>query len=85
MMMIQATKTTTVTKTELGTLLLACTKLIGMMDNPSSRIDFSKDSTLSRNKSNAPIVTTPSVDLQPIQEEVIPGVLKAPSAKEAGE
>ena len=24
--------------------------IIGMMDNPSSRVDFSKDSTLSRNK-----------------------------------
>ena len=59
--------------------------VIGMMDNPASRIDFSKDSTLSRNKSNAPIVTAPSVDLQPIQEEVIPNVLKVPSVNEGGE
>ena len=29
--------------------------VIGMMENPSSKIDFSKDSTLTRNKGNANI------------------------------
>ena len=57
---------------------------IGMMDNPSSRIEFSKDSTLSRNKGNSVIETAPAVDLLPIEEKV-PPVLSVPAQSEDGE
>ena len=55
--------------------------IIGMMDNPSSRIEFSKDSTLSRNKGNSIIETAPAVDLLPIEEKV-PPVLSVPAESE---
>ena len=58
--------------------------IIGMMDNPASRIDFSKDSTLSRNKRSAAVETAPAVDLLPIGEQVAP-LIKAPSETEEGE
>ena len=58
--------------------------IIGMMDNPSSRIDFSKDSTLSRNKRSAAVETAPAVDLLPIGEQVAP-LIKVPSETEEGE
>ena len=58
--------------------------IIGMMDNPSSRIEFSKDSTLSRNKGNSVIETAPAVDLLPIEEKVSP-ILSVPSESEDGE
>ena len=58
--------------------------IIGMMDNPSSRIEFSKDSTLSRNKGNAAIESTPAVDLLPIDKKV-PPVLTVPAESEDGE
>ena len=57
---------------------------IGMMENPSSRIEFSKDSTLSRNKGNAAVETAPAVDLLPIDKKV-PPVLTAPNESEDGE
>ena len=57
---------------------------IGMMDNPSSRIEFSKDSTLSRNKGNAAVETPPAMDLLPIEEKV-PPVLAVPVESEDGE
>ena len=41
---------------------------IGMMDNPASRIDFSNKPTLSRNKGTENAVSTPTVDLQPIEK-----------------
>ena len=40
---------------------------IGMMDNPASRIDFSNKPTLSRNEGTGNAVSTPTVDLQPIE------------------
>ena len=41
---------------------------IGMMDNPASRIDFSNKPTLSRNEGTGNAVSTPTVDLQPIEK-----------------
>ena len=58
--------------------------IIGMMDNPSSRIEFSKDSTLSRNKGNSAVEIAPAVDLLPIEEKVTP-VLSAPDESKDGE
>ena len=57
--------------------------IIGMMDNPSSRIDFSKDPTLSRNKGTQNVETVPGVELQPI-EQITPKVNALP-AEESGE
>ena len=56
---------------------------IGMMDNPASRIDFSKDPTLSRNKGTLNIESIPAIELQPI-EQIIPKVNTLP-ADESGE
>jgi len=56
----------------LAVAFMALAITIGMMDNPSSRIDFSKDSTLSRHKGNESIETTPGVDLLPLDEKVVP-------------
>ena len=55
---------------------------IGMMDNPASRIDFSNKPTLSRNEGTGNAVSTPSVDLQPI-EKVAP--LAVPTENNDGE
>ena len=57
--------------------------IIGMMDNPSSRIEFSKDSTLSRNKGNSVVETAPAVDLLPI-EETVPPPLTVPTESNDG-
>ena len=54
--------------------------IIGMMDNPASRIDFSNEPALSRNKGTNNILATPQVDLQPI-EEALPA-LNAPTNSE---
>ena len=59
--------------------------IIGMMDNPSSRIDFSKDSTLSRNKGNVPVKTTPVENLIPIEGNSVPDAVKIPTESESGE
>tara|TARA_B100000586_G_C19698000_1_gene256267 strand:+ start:78 stop:458 length:381 start_codon:yes stop_codon:yes gene_type:complete len=56
---------------------------IGMMDNPASRIDFSKDPTLSRNKGTQNVESVPGVELQPI-EQITPKVNALP-AEESGE
>ena len=56
---------------------------IGMMDNPASRIDFSKDPTLSRNKGTLNVESVPEVELQPI-EKIFPKVNTLP-ADESGE
>ena len=56
---------------------------IGMMDNPASRIDFSKDPTLSRNKGTVNIESSPEVELQPIEQST-PAV-KAPLKDESNE
>ena len=55
---------------------------IGMMDNPASRIDFSNKPTLSRNEGTGNAVSTPTVDLQPI-EKVAP--LAVPTENSDGE
>ena len=55
---------------------------IGMMDNPASRIDFSNKPTLSRNEGSRNAVSTPTVDLQPI-EKVAP--LAIPTENNDGE
>ena len=55
---------------------------IGMMDNPASRIDFSNKPTLSRNEGTGNAVSTPTVDLQPI-EKVAP--LAVPTENKDGE
>ena len=55
---------------------------IGMMDNPASRIDFSNKPTLSRNEGTGNAVSTPAVDLQPI-EKVAP--LTVPTGNNNGE
>ena len=55
---------------------------IGMMDNPASRIDFSNKPTLSRNEGTGNAVSTPTVDLQPI-EKVAP--LAVPTENNDGE
>ena len=55
---------------------------IGMMDNPASRIDFSNKPTLSRNEGTGNAVSTPVVDLQPI-EKVAP--LTVPTEDNDGE
>jgi preprotein translocase subunit SecG len=55
---------------------------IGMMDNPASRIDFSNKPTLSRNEGTGNAVSTPAVDLQPI-EKVAP--LTVPTENNDGE
>ena len=42
--------------------------IIGMMDNPASRIDFNPEPVLSsKNKSTKNVLTTPPVELQPIE------------------
>jgi len=53
--------------------------LIGMMDNPSSRIDFSKDPVISKNKGSVLPAAAPNVDLKPLEtvkseEDVIKAV-----------
>ena len=52
--------------------------VIGMMENPSSRIDFSTDPTMSRNKGNVIAEPPPAIDLIPIEEQASP-ILKVPA------
>ena len=59
--------------------------IIGMMDNPSSRIDFSKDSILSRNKDNVNVMTTPVENLMPIEGTTVPDPAKIPTDREGEE
>ena len=42
--------------------------IIGMMDNPASRIDFSNEPTLSRNKGSSDVLPAAPVELQPIEQ-----------------
>ena len=57
--------------------------IIGMMDNPASRIDFNPEPVLSsKNKSAQNVFTTPPLELQPI-ETTLPAVEK-PASKEEG-
>ena len=45
---------------------------IGMMDNPASRIDFSKEPIISRNKGTVNGQTAPAVELQPVEQSIPP-------------
>ena len=57
--------------------------IIGMMDNPASRIDFNPEPVLSsKNKGAQNVLSTPPVELQPI-ETTLP-VVEKPSGKEEG-
>ena len=56
---------------------------IGMMDNPASRVDFSKEPIISRNKGTVDVESVPSIELQPI-EQFAPTV-KAPPLDDSGE
>ncbi len=42
--------------------------IIGMMDNPASRIDFSNEPALSRNKGTGNVLVSPKVELQPLKK-----------------
>ena len=57
--------------------------IIGMMDNPASRIDFNPEPVLSsKNKGTQNVLTTPPVELQQI-ETTLPA-LEKPAGKEEG-
>ena len=57
---------------------------IGMMDNPASRIDFSKEPIISRNKGTVNVESSiPAIDLQPVKQST-PSVNDPPS-DESGE
>ena len=57
--------------------------IIGMMDNPASRIDFNPEPVLSsKNKGAQNVLTTPPVELQPI-ETTLP-VVDKPAGKDEG-
>ena len=60
-------------------MILAIT--IGMMDNPASRLDFSKDPTISRNKGTLKVESAPALELQPVEQPV--PVLTVPSSDES--
>ena len=49
--------------------------IIGMMDNPASRIDYSNEPTLSRNKGAADILPAAPAGLQPI-DKLLPAVVE---------
>ena len=59
--------------------------IIGMMDNPSSRIDFSNDPTLSRNKGKTPAASIPDLNLDLIEENVLPESENKPSSNKVDE
>ena len=56
---------------------------IGMMDNPASRIDFSKEPIISRNKGTVDVESMPSIELQPIDQS--DPAVKAPPLDDSGE
>ena len=57
--------------------------IIGMMDNPASRIDFNPEPVLSsKNKGAQNVLSTPPIELQPI-ETTLP-VVEKPASKEKG-
>ena len=56
---------------------------IGMMDNPASRVDFSKEPIISRNRGTVDVEYMPSIELQPI-DQYSPAV-KAPPSDDSGE
>ena len=56
--------------------------IIGMMDNPASRIDFSNEPTLSRNKGTTAILPNTPVSLQPIEQSLPEVILPTNTKKE---
>ena len=56
---------------------------IGMMDNPSSRLDFSKEPTISRNKGSVNVETIPAVELEHVDQPI--STIKDLSPDESGE
>ena len=54
---------------------------IGMMENPASRLDFSKDPTISRNKGTPKVESVPAVELQQVEQPV--PVLTIPSSDDS--
>ena len=56
---------------------------IGMMPNPDSRTEYSKEPTISRNKGTVDIESMPSIELQPIEQSA-PAV-KVPPLDDSGE
>ena len=54
--------------------------IIGMMDNPASRIDFSNEPTLSRNKGTTAILPNAPISLEPIKES-LPEVISPANTK----
>ena len=46
--------------------------IIGMMNNPDSRIDFSNEPILSRNKNTSDILQNDPTSLQPIEKGLLP-------------
>ena len=57
--------------------------IIGMMDNPASRIEFNTEPVMSsKNKPSQNVLTTPPVELQPIKTTL--PVLEKPASKEEG-
>jgi len=59
--------------------------IIGMMDNPASRIDFNPEPVLSsKNKGAQNVFTTPPLELQPI-ETTLPVVEKSAGKEEGSE
>ena len=56
---------------------------IGMMDNPDSRTDFSKEPTISRNKGTVNVEPIPVIELQPVEGSI--PVVKKPLTDESGE
>ena len=46
--------------------------IIGMMDNPASRIDFSNEPTLNRNKGATDMLPEAQFELQPIEKTLPP-------------
>ena len=58
--------------------------IIGMMDNPASRIDFSNEPTLSRNKGTTAILPNAPISLEPIKES-LPEVISPANTKKEEE
>jgi preprotein translocase subunit SecG len=68
------------TTSGLAVAFMAMAIIIGMMDNPASRIDFNPEPVLSsKNKGARNVLTTPPVELQPI-ETTLP-LLEKPAGK----
>ena len=56
---------------------------IGMMDNPASRTDFSKEPTITRNKGVVKLESAPEIEIEPVEQSIPP--LKVPLSDESNE